>query len=85
MTFSNDDQVLLVVKETLVVNVGICVASPGSVTKDANSERHYRHSSETRASQTEQQEQEQYEQTCLETCGDGIGEDDEGIVEECDN
>ncbi|TYG49345.1 hypothetical protein ES288_D10G087000v1 [Gossypium darwinii] len=37
MTFSNEDQVLLVVKETPVVNVGICVASPGSVTKDANS------------------------------------------------
>ncbi|KAB2022832.1 hypothetical protein ES319_D07G239200v1 [Gossypium barbadense] len=37
MTFSNEDQVLLVVKETLVVNAGICVASPGPVTKDANS------------------------------------------------
>ncbi|TYI60168.1 hypothetical protein E1A91_D10G087000v1 [Gossypium mustelinum] len=37
MTFSNEDQVLLVVKETPVVNAGICVASPGSVTKDANS------------------------------------------------
>ncbi|KAK8353945.1 hypothetical protein V6Z12_A05G191400 [Gossypium hirsutum] len=37
MTFSNEDQDLLVVKETPVVNAGICVASPGSVTKDANS------------------------------------------------
>nr|KJB24530.1 hypothetical protein B456_004G149400 [Gossypium raimondii] len=37
MTFSNEDQVLLVVKETPIVNAGICVASPGSVTKDANS------------------------------------------------
>lgn len=37
MTFSNDDQDLLVVKETPVVNAGISVASPGSVTKDANS------------------------------------------------
>ncbi|XP_012466891.2 uncharacterized protein LOC105785368 [Gossypium raimondii] len=37
MTFSNEDQVLLVVKETPVVNASIYVASPGSVTKDANS------------------------------------------------
>ncbi|TYI46467.1 hypothetical protein E1A91_D13G109000v1 [Gossypium mustelinum] len=37
MTFSSEDQVLLVVKETPVVNASIYVASPGSVTKDANS------------------------------------------------
>ncbi|XWS14360.1 hypothetical protein CRYUN_Cryun35bG0002700 [Craigia yunnanensis] len=37
MTFSNEDQDLLMVKETPFVDSGISVASPGSLSKDGNS------------------------------------------------
>ncbi|XVE94397.1 hypothetical protein REPUB_Repub02eG0005200 [Reevesia pubescens] len=37
MTFSNEDRDLLMVKETPVVDAGISVASPGSLSKDGNS------------------------------------------------